>query len=221
MRSIANKLTALYFKITGADNISFHWRKEICTKIEKLLSQGISEDEIAEAIKKNPSNFISIIEEERRKDNLLSPNTFYYHPFLQIVPPPPTIQINKDGTFTESYSNEEFYLRIKEYFTIKNAIDYFFSKFTELPKRPKRDLGAMKFVYERHMIPTIEYYGSGDMNPVDLLLFTIDAARAYTYDLDIKLTNGILGLGDYVDDGLAIYQERINNCKLNDLTHVQ
>jgi hypothetical protein len=193
-------------------------------KIEDLLARGISEETIAECIERDAYSLDKLASNHARpksSKNLIQPNQFYYHPALQVAPPPPVIKINDDGTFTESYSEEEFFLKIKECFTLQDAIEYLYSK-SIISSIDKKE-APMKYVYENKIMPVANQWASAGLNALDLLLFTIDAAHnilAQDTSLQMKLENGIFGLIDYIDHGLEIYKEKVNYCKLSDLTHV-
>ena len=214
-------LVSFYFEKTNTRSPNIYYRTQIFKDFERLVQSGFTISSIRNAISIDPYNYEQVLKKSNNKDNLINLNKFYYHPFLQIVPSPPTITINNDGTFTESYSNDKFFLQLKTSITFQDILKYFYKKFYEVRPNEKRDLGAIKHIYEKNIAPAIELSGDNSKSALDLLLFTIDTARTYTYDDDQKLSNGVLGLTHYIDHALTVYEEKMNYCKLNGLTYVQ
>jgi hypothetical protein len=228
MAKEAAALAKLYFEKIGEEKPSNNWKKTMVQKMEYLLDEyGATESLIQECIEENANGFEALVKKKHQGGspkpgkNLLKPGQFYYHPMLQEAPPAPTITINSDGSFTESYASDEFYLKMKEYFDIGQAIEYLADKIKL--RKYERNEGQMRYVYENKIIPVAEELESAGINPVDLLLFTIDAAyNILTNDTskELKLNSGIFGLSDYIDDGLEIYKDKINFCRLSDISHV-
>lgn len=107
---------------------------------------------------------------KRDKEELIQPFKFYTHPALQVVPPPPTIKINKDGTFDSSYDNEPFYLEIVSSFTLDDLLHYYYEKIGEGEAFNKeRDKGGFKYLLK--------------IIDLDTIMYAIDEA---TYDLEIN-----------------------------------
>ena len=207
------RLTDTYFINIGFQNANISWRKKIYDDISELISKGFPLSIIENSIQKDPINFVKATA-EYAKNNLIIEGSFYYHPYLQVAPSAPVIIINSDGTFSEI--EDEFYLKLKSYFTFREALDYFYYRFNYLQEVTKRDLGAIEYVYKSAMIPWIKKNGQDNMNALDLLLFTIDAASFFAYDNDKKLT-GVLELSDYAEDGAYIYKEKVNYAIINEL----
>lgn len=214
-------LVSFYFERINTNSPNIYYRTQIFKDIERLINSGFTTSSIRNAISVDPYNYEQVLKASSNKDNLIDLNKFYYHPFLQIVPSPPTITINDDGTFTESYSNDKFFLQLKTSITFEEILNYFYKRFHEVRPNIKRDLGAIKHIYEKNIVPAVESSGDQSKNALDLLLFAIDTARVYTYDEDEKLSNGILGLGNYIDHALDVYEEKMNYCKINGLTYAQ
>lgn len=132
-------------------------------------------------------------------DNLLEPWRFYYHPILQVTPPPPTLEILPDGTFKASYEEEPFYLEIRERFTLDDLVDYF----NQVMERQnasftrERDKGAF-----RHLL---KHYD------LDLILFTIDGARFLAEDIGKPIPKNPLDIEAYIDEGVSILEERMKS----------
>lgn len=218
----ASVLGELYFSSIHNNTAGIEWKRKIFNEIKGLIKEGVPVPLIEQSIKTNATNYKSIIFKRLSKDNLILEDVFYFHPHLQVAPPAPVIYQNPDGTFSESYSNEEFHLRNKVYFTMNNALDYFYCRFQKYHKNEKKDLGAIKHVFSRFIsradLESKLYRMTID--PLDVLLFTIDGARALSEDKDREIYN-ILELERYIEEGLYILREKIHFSKMNDLTHAQ
>lgn len=221
MNKEIGNLVELYFKKLNATEVNIYTRTKVFKDIETLIKQGYTIKAIETAISNNPSNYESILKTANQKGNLINLDKFYFHPFIQIAPSAPMVVINDDGTFTESYSNDEFYLQIKTSMTLDDIVEYFYSRFPNISHNKKRDMGAIKHVFETIIIPTIKKQSNEDMNELDLILFSIDTAQALSFDLDDSLIKGILDLGKYVDEALFVYNDKINYCKISGLCHAQ
>lgn len=141
-------------------------------------------------------------------DNLIQVDRFYYHPRLQVVPPPPTLKIEDDGTITSSYEEESFYLEMVDSFTIKDLLSYFYSKKNSSIQEStfNRDIGAL-----RHLLQFWD---------VDFLLFLIDEAFASSIDQGREVPNSPLDIQEFSDDALLLYESRKNILYEEGLDHV-
>lgn len=187
--------------------------------IAELLNEGISAEVIEEAIRNKPGKFMEYARAHspKKSSNILKDGTFYFHPLLQIAPPPAVITINDDGTF--SRKEEEFYLKIKNSFTFNDILEHFYKRFPKIERNEQRDLGAIEYLYYKIVEPMIKNTNDSTLNAVDLLLFTIDATRFLCEDLDEELKR-ILDLTMYMDKGLLIYQDKREGCILAGIDHV-
>jgi hypothetical protein len=136
-------------------------------------------------------------------DNLLEYGRFYYHPALQIAPPPPVIEVNLDGTFTASYEQDPtFYLEVKESFTIDDLIDHFYRR-CEIVKQRSRQVEKGAF---KHILKSYE---------LDVILYAIDEAIACD---DVPRT--AFDLEDYFLQAEWILDDRKNTLHMEGLDHV-
>ncbi len=128
-------------------------------------------------------------------NNILEPGAFYYHPQLQVAPPPPTVIQLDDGTFQSSYENQEFFLEIKESYTFEELVDYFYKVMGhEDASFKERDIGAFK-----HMLRSYD---------IDTILYTIDEARFMAEDLDKHIPQSPFDIRDYIENGKEVLEER-------------
>lgn len=140
-------------------------------------------------------------------DNLLMRGQFYCHPQLQIAPPPPVIEILPDGTFKASYEEDpEFYLEIKDKYTIDDLLDYFYSRTGIKPKSRKRDRGGIEYLLR--------------IADLDLILYSIDEASVMYIDTNGQPPRNPLDVQDYFDAGEAILEDRKNTLEMEGLNHV-
>lgn len=139
---------------------------------------------------------------KRNPDNLLEEGRFYYHPALQIAPPPPVITINNDGTFSSSYDqDDQFYLEVKEEFTLEDLVDYYYTRFPDQRKKMDRDKGAFKYLLK-----------SMDL---DVILYCIEEAS-----MQEQPPRSILELDDYELEASLILEDRKNTLYEAGLDHV-
>lgn len=140
-------------------------------------------------------------------NNILKRGTFYYHPMLQVAPPPPVIVQLEDGTFESSYETEEFFLEIKENFTYDDLAEYFLYRM-EIEDAGMKDRFIGQF---KHILKKVD---------IDLLMFTIDEARALAEDLDKPKPKNPFDVMDYLEEGLVVLEERKNTCYMEGLDRV-
>lgn len=139
--------------------------------------------------------------------NLLLRGQFYYHPQLQIAPPPPVVKLLPDGTFAASYEEDpEFYLEIKEKYTVENLLDYFYQRTGINPKNRKRDRGSIEYLLR--------------IADLDLILYSIDEASVMYMDTNGKPPTNPLDIQDYFDAGEAVLEDRKNTLEMEGLNHV-
>jgi len=220
-----NDLVDLHFSLNRTA-ISKEYRKMVRRKIESFLKNGVTHRALSDLIMKYPNDFKKVMlsiesKDMNNRDNILSKGAFYYHPALQVVPPPPVITVNPDGTFLKE--QEEFFLKIKSCFTLKDALDYFYLRFPIIDRNERRDLGAIKYLYEKVIIPVInktkkKEAENTEKQPIDLLLFTIDSAFFFCLNEDEELDK-LLDLAHHVKNGLLIYQDKIEECILANINH--
>jgi hypothetical protein len=89
---------------------------------------------------------------------------------------------------------------------IKNqraTLQYFYKLNPTVIKSYNRDIGALRFIY-KEMQDFCSF--NSKINALDLLLFTIDIA---TY-LNAEQIKDVLGINNYKNDGLSLYESKIN-----------
>jgi hypothetical protein len=136
-------------------------------------------------------------------DNLLEYGRFYYHPALQIAPPPPVIDVLPDGTFKASYEEDpNFYLEVKESFTLDDLADHFYKRCGITKQRSRQaDKGAFK-----HILKSVD---------LDVILYAIDEAISCD---DIPRT--AFDIDNYFDQAELILDDRKNTLHMEGLDHV-
>lgn len=140
-------------------------------------------------------------------NNLIRPGRFYYHPKLQIAPPPPRIKVNVDGTFEASYDNEEFFLEIKQSFTYKDLNRYFLDMMgRHSEEADDRFTGAFKHLLGREEL--------------DVIMYSIDASRFVSEDIGRPRPKQPFHIEDYIDYGKELLDERKNTFYMEGLSHV-
>lgn len=144
---------------------------------------------------------------QRDPNNLLKAGEFYYHPALQVAPPPPVITQLDDGSFVSSYDTEEFFLEIKEKFTVEDLAQYFYSVMgIDGEGFRERDIGAFKHILRSYDLDTV--------------LYTIDEARFLAEDLSKPVPKSPFDIRDYFDEGAMVLEERKNTCYMEGLDRV-
>lgn len=142
--------------------------------------------------------------------NLIRKGKFYYHPRLQIAPPPPKLKQLDNGDYVEIYQHEEdeyFSLRIVSSFTIEDACQYFHDKMGTLFTNKNRDVAAM--------LKLLAECG----NDVDLVMCTIDCASLSIHDSDQEPPASPIYITDYIKEGKVVLNDRITNCRQYGLDH--
>ena len=219
MANQIEQLVSYFFQVVGKKNPGATYSNMVTTWIRDLLREGITQENIEYGMKINPRDFRTTARKIQKNSvgNLLRPGRFYYHPYLQVAPPPPLVSINDDGTFCKK--DQCFFLKIKDRFTIENTLEYFYLRFPYIDRSLRRDIGAVEYLYNKAAIPTIDNHHDKDLNAIDLLMFTIDTSLALCHDEDRKLKK-ILELSNYMDDGLMVYLDKRENCILAGIDHV-
>jgi hypothetical protein len=201
------------------------YKINVMKNIEQLLAGGTSVKEIEtlmnryKAIHPSPQEAYMIDdilsyfkvkadkkEIKRDPNNLLEPGKFYYHPALQVAPPPPTIMQRDDGTFYSSYEDEEFYLEMKEVFTLSDLVDYFYKVMDIDADFRDRDMGAFK-----HMLKSYD---------IDTVLYMINEARATCEDVGKPIPTTPFDIRDYAEDAIAVLEDRKNSAYMEGLDRV-
>ncbi|WP_257146728.1 hypothetical protein [Priestia megaterium] len=195
-----------------------NYKKEVINDIGEILAgQSVTAaqlNDLFEKEKDNPQKALfykpcNILESHKIKfirkpysdpDNLLVLGQFYFHPRLQVTPPPPMLQINDDGTINASYEDEPFFLEIIDKITKKDLVEYFYSKMNAVPQPAtlNRDIGAFE-----HMLRFWD---------VDFILYLIDEAFAVSFDNGRPMPKSPLDIQHFEEEALAVYEARKNTC---------
>lgn len=194
-----------------------HYKHTVMGDLQDLLAGDMTYDKLEEAIQRYirsnppkmketyvPSDILKYLQIPYKKgvqkviqDNLVVSSHFYYHPELQLTPPPPTITQLPTGDFQSSY--EDFYLEIKEVFTIDDLVKYFYHKVgVHDTSTFERDKGAF-----RHMLKSYE---------VDFVLHLIDEAYAQAVDRGAALPKEPFTIQDYIGQAKDVFENRKNIC---------
>lgn len=202
------------------------YKKQIMKNIESVLAGGMEPAELERLmdvyITKTPSHEQTYDIDEILKalgvratkgavkhnpDNLMEHGKFYYHPALQIAPPPPTVEILPDGTFRSSYEEStEFYLEMRESFTLDDLVDYFYKKSRGDSRFREKHKGAF-----RHMLKHWT---------LDEVLYGIDEAVMVSLDLNKDPITSPFDIDEYYEEACAMLEERKNTLYTGGLDHV-
>ncbi|MGH1263411.1 hypothetical protein ACQVWE_14000 [Bacillus cereus] len=202
----------------GKINCDSNYKKEVINDIGEILAgESVTAKQFHELFDKekdNPQKGLfykpsSILDAHniqyvrkpyRDPDNLLVPGQFYFHPRLQLTPPPPMLKISDDGTIEASYDDEPFYLEIVDKITKKDLVDYFYSK-TNAPTPEatlSRDIGAFD-----HMLRFWD---------VDFIFYLIDEAFTCSLDNGKPMPKSPLDIQHFEAEALLVHEARKNTC---------
>lgn len=202
----------------GRINCEANYKKEVINDIGEILAgQSVSAQQMSELFDKEKSNpqkglFYkpsSILDHHkiqyvrkpyRDPENLLILGQFYFHPRLQVTPPPPMLEIADDGTIKASYDEEPFYLEIIDKISKRDLVDYFYSKTNAVAPEATvaRDIGAFE-----HLLKFWD---------VDFILYLIDEAFACSLDSGTKMPKSPLEIQHFEAEALAVYEARKITC---------
>jgi len=141
------------------------------------------------------------MKEYRDPDNLIQYGKFYFHPKLQVTPPPPKLTIHDNGDIFASYDEEPFYLEMVSKFTKKDVVDYFYFKKNTGDQSEAvfaRDIGAVE-----HMLKFWD---------VDFILYLIDEAFVCSRDEGAQPIKNLLDIQRYEEEAQHVYANRKNTC---------
>lgn len=202
------------------------YKNKIMEEVKQILQGGTSASQVGELMDRYRSehpvpnevyNVQDILDyfkinakkvvRESDPDNLIEEGKFYYHPALQVAPPPPVVVQLDDGTFESSYDTEEFFLEIKEKFTVDDLIKYFYNIMDIHDSGMKeRHSGAFKHIMKS--------------NDIDVILYSIDEARVIAEDLGKPRPKNPFDVTDYIEYGIEVLEERKNTCYMEGLDRV-
>jgi len=194
-----------FFKVLKPGNTpSKKELKKILRQTEKMTRKGWTYCNLTNRIvnidkntDKQPENLYKVVRNKvppLKKDKNIMEDKFYYHHQLQRTPGPTKIKINNDGTIDRK--NKEFYLEMKEGYSLKLLTKYFHNKMDFWDKNlAKMNHGGFRKIINSYQL--------------DHLLFTIDAACKHRTNTNRELLRKYSKLFDYLDKGM----NRWNNAK--------
>lgn len=208
------------------------WATDVRRQLRDFLSEDYDPDLIKESIIESigsPDNYRVILRNKKKESGteskgktheLIQKDVFYFHPYLQVVPPPPILEQDPKTGELRQTNQVDFYLKNKESFTLQDALDFFYEKFPDFRQYKDRDIAALKFMLERDFYPAAEranlHRKEAVINGLDLYLYTVIEARELIHENDGYLKS-MFNITKYLEDGLYLYEERIHNAKLNGL----
>jgi hypothetical protein len=212
MKIDKKEIVACFFKVLKPDQTPPSKKKalKILKEADKYLRKGWTVTQITNRIvsidkKNNVNNFeikklsdIKFLKGKppfKKRNNLLE-NKFYYHHLLRNISDPKEISIDIDGTL--NIKSKPNYLEMKEYFSIKNLIDYFHKK---MNIKDKAKYKINKKISKR----LIANYS------LDLILFTIDSTYHTLKDKDYRMYDNIKRIINHIQDGIERFQHMKNN----------
>jgi hypothetical protein len=180
--------------------------KKILHQAEKLTRKGWTYCNLTNRIvdldkntNEQPDSLYEVVSPKKvpplMKDNNIMKDEFYYHHELQRTPGPTKIRINNDGTIDRE--NKEFYLEMKEGYTLKSLTKYFHNKMDFWDKNiAKMNYGGFRKIIDSYQL--------------DYLLFTIDAACKDRKNTNRKLLRKYSQLFDYLGLGMKRWKNAKN-----------
>lgn len=162
---------------------------------------------------KEQSNRQEIMSNKQGGVNLLKQNTVYYHPTLTGISAPTITQNEVTGEFINNYNESS---SKPESFAIEDFINLFYREFN-IPSAKmniKRDKGLLRRQWSETYVPAAQ---TVRVEPIDLMLFTLDAARYLSYDTDKKIED-IKFLTDYIDEAMGSVGDKKTVLANNEVT---
>ncbi len=188
--------------------------ESITKEIKSLLDYGVPTQIMEDALIQKKIGYKEYLK-DNLKDNLIEKGMFYYHPVLQILPPPPLVTETKDGDLITQ--DEEFSLRLKKYFSLDNLLDYVYSKFSYILPNRKKDIGALRHILKNSIEPKIKNINQRQYTSLDLLLYAIDEAYWSSHDSDIRIE--VIQISSYIDSAFEALNDKVSQNELLGLNH--
>lgn len=140
-------------------------------------------------------------------DNLITPGRFYYHPWLQVSPPPPRVKVHPDGTFEDIY--EPFYLEIVDRVTPDDLVAYFYDLMDvdEPLQDPKRHAGAFRSM--------VDQYG------LDLVMYMMGETQVQAIDAGERPPIDPWQIRTYLNESMERLEEKKNIAYMEGVHYVQ
>lgn len=144
--------------------------------------------------------------EQQVKGNCISIGTFYYHPMLQVTSKPPAYVLDSETMNMVKEEPEEFFLEMKEVFTLDELIAYFIYKTEQETGFPERFRSQLKRL--------VEEYG------LDLTLYLIDAGVLTCRDDERSIPKAPMFFTEFITEARNMYSIRKDIAQEGGLTHV-
>lgn len=128
-----------------------------------------------------------IMSNKQPPNNLIDPDTFYYHNALRVVSPPPKLYFDKEkGQMIRKDS--EYYLEMKNSFTMNDLLDYWYKSNEMQPNENnlRQDKGRFEYL--------LGFYD------LDEILFMIDIAQDQRKEMKQRLLRNVFDLEKYAED---------------------
>lgn len=142
-----------------------------------------------------------IMKTKEPPNNLLHPDSFYYHNILREVPPPPTLKMDpQSGKMVRI--EHDFYLEMKKRFTLQELLDYWYTQMNIVPNEHmiKQDEGKFKYMLGNYT--------------VDELLFMIDVAKVQRKENQLRPLRNAFELEKYIEEARDFLQRKENTHKV-------
>ena len=142
------------------------------------------------------------------KNELINFYEFYYHPQLQITSKPPVYKMDYDTGELSLYKIEDYFLEMKDSYTIDNLIDYFIKK-TGLYYDDD-----IVFIKRKQLETEIKNIIKNNQNfSLDNLLFCIDASTEISEDENLGKITFINQVFHFQEQAKEYYSRRKNILK--------
>lgn len=224
-----------YYESAGYYNVLPTYKNRSISVVKNLIDNGYTDKDVIaiidfyieymDSIKEKPSiDMNDIFKDEIMKKalyknnplneyeyNLIEKNKKYYHRLLRNTSSAPKIIIKDDGTIEKVV--DEYKLQIVKSFTMRQLLEYFYTEHCveDIYKNYKRDAAAFKYLFK--IFSNNRY----NIEPLDLVLYSIDVSRAILINENRKLLINILDLQDYIQQALEIVLEKIDYEKINNV----
>jgi len=139
---------------------------------------------------------------EKRSNNLLRCNTYYFHNILRNIPKPPVSEVDYEaGTITKT--SEPYYLEMRASFSLDDLYDYYLSHESLYDKtglNPKKIRGGLEWL--------VRQYG------LELVLYMINIAADALISNDQPPLDSVMDIQDYLRFAKEALQSRITDVKM-------
>lgn len=160
---------------------------------------------IEELIKETNASF-KLSDPKVEADNCIHVGQFYYHPLLQESRPAPKYYLDNETMEFTKEEPEPFFLEIKEQFTSRDVLMYYYITHQKDPLPGKGALTQMQNLLFHY--------------PLDIVLYLIDASAEAISEGDSPGAGSPAFLTDYIERAKEMYLRRKQTAKEGGLTHV-